>query len=186
MAVTLIEMAPLLHTLFGVVLWLVLINSACYVAAAKFERFSKAVDELPVEDASDEDKIKVLSMFDSAIKGVGMRLAWAAISRNPFKLHLGKPERMFPSLSVDVENRLSNELARTIVMRSPLACALALVLYAATFVGVFLVLLIVAAVAGGHEQPRFSVFPSAFAAYAKSGLQNAARKINNPIIQVVT
>ena len=186
MAIALIELAPLLHTMFGVALLLLIINSGAYSAAIYFEGFSKAVHELPIEDGSDEDKIKVLSMFDSAIKGVGMRLVWAVISQNPFRLHLSRPTRLFPSLPFEVESRLSRELAQTILIRSPLACLLALVLYVITFLGAFALLMLATALGGGQEHPRFSVFPSAFVAYAKAGLQQAARKVDSPIIQVVT
>ena len=185
MAIALIEIAPLLNALFGAVLWLLVINYAGGIIAIKFERFSQVIEDLPVESASHEDKVKILVLFHRAMEGLGWRLIWASVTRNPFRLHLGKSTRLFASLPADVENKLSRELAKTILMRSPVACFVALGLYAASFALVFLVLALAAAIGSGQEPPRFSIFPNAFVSQAKSGLQKVADSAGRPIIRVV-
>ena len=186
MAIAIVELAPLLHTLFGIVLWLIIINGLCYMAAIHFERISVVIDSLPMEGVLDEDKIRILSLYDNVINGVGMRIAWTVVSSNPFRLHLNKALRLFPSLSVEDEDKLNRKFAQTLLLRSPIACLLAMVLYIVTFVGVYIVLMLLALLAVTQNQPSFSIISSAFVAQAKSGLSKVSRESHNPLIQLVS
>ena len=186
MAITILEIAPLLHSLFGVALWLIIINAICLVLAVRFEKIGNAMDALPADSVSYRDKIRMLCLYDKVLSGIGLRLAFSLISKNPFKLHLAQPKRLFRSLSEQDEDMLLRSMTTALLLRSPLACLLALALYALTFAGVFVVLLIFSIVASNHEQPRLSALPTTFIAHAKSGLQKAAREIDKPMIQVVT
>ena len=106
MAITILEIAPLLHSLFGVALWLIIINAICLVLAVRFEKIGDAMDSLPADSVSYRDKIRMLCLYDKVLSGIGLRLAFSLISKNPFKLHLAQPKRLFRSLSEQDEDML--------------------------------------------------------------------------------
>ena len=84
MAITILEIAPLLHTLFGVALWLIIINALCLVLAVRFEKIGDAMGSLPADSVSYRDRIRMLCLYDKVLSGIGLRLAFSLLDFDTF------------------------------------------------------------------------------------------------------